>query len=65
MKFKRLLLLSIKWLCTYVSIRPGELVKIREEDINLENKYIIIHHSKTGETKPVPVLDEDIFWSNN
>ncbi|MFC1819336.1 tyrosine-type recombinase/integrase [Thermodesulfobacteriota bacterium] len=52
--------LGIKWLCTYVSIRPGELVKIREQDIDLENKYIYIHHSKTVETKPVPILDEDI-----
>ena len=25
-----------------------------------ENRYIYIHHSKTGETKPVPILDEDI-----
>lgn len=52
--------LGIKWLCTYVSIRPGELVKIREEDIDLENRYIFIHHSKTGETKPVPMLNEDV-----
>ena len=52
--------LGIKWLCTYVSIRPGELVKIREEDIDKENRYIYIHHSKTGETKPVPILDEDV-----
>ena len=52
--------LGIKWLCTYISIRPGELVKIREQDIDLENKYIYIHHSKTFETKPVPILDEDV-----
>lgn len=52
--------LGIKWLCTYVSIRPGELIQIREEDINLENRYIFIHHSKTGDTKPVPMLDEDV-----
>ncbi len=52
--------LGVKWLSTYISIRPGELVKIREEDIDIENRYIFIHHSKTGETKPVPILDEDI-----
>lgn len=52
--------LGIKWLCTYVSIRPGELVKIREEDIDTENRYIFIHFPKTGETKPVPMLDEDV-----
>ncbi|MCK5231048.1 MAG: tyrosine-type recombinase/integrase [Desulfobulbaceae bacterium] len=43
-----------------MSIRPGELVKIREQDIDLENRYIYIHHSKTGETKPVPILTEDV-----
>jgi integrase len=52
--------LGVKWLCTYVSIRPGELVKIREEDIDKENRYIYIRHAKTGDTKPVPILDEDI-----
>jgi len=52
--------LGIKWLCTYISIRPGELVQIREQDIDTENRYIYIHHSKTGDTKPVPMLDEDV-----
>lgn len=52
--------LGIKWLCTYISIRPGELVKIREQDIDAENRYIYIHHSKTSETKPVPMIAEDV-----
>lgn len=56
--------LGIKWLCTYISIRPGELIQIREQDIDLENRYIYIHHSKTGDTKPVPILDEDIALVN-
>ena len=51
--------LGIKWLCTYISIRPRELLQIREQDINTENRYLYIHHSKTGDTKPVPMLDED------
>ncbi len=56
--------LGIKWLCTYISIRPGELIKIREQDIDLENRYFYIHHSKTGDTKPVPILNEDIDLIN-
>lgn len=52
--------LGIKWLSTYISIRPGELVQILEQDIDTENRYIYIHHSKTGKTKPVPMLDEDV-----
>lgn len=53
--------LGIKWLCTYIAIRPGELVQIREQDIDTENRYIYIHHSKTGDTKPVPMLDENVM----
>ena len=52
--------LGIKWLCTYIAIRPGELLKIRVQDVDTENRYIFIHHSKTGDTKPVPILDEDV-----
>jgi len=52
--------LGIKWLSTYISIRPGELVQIREQDIDTDNRYLYIHHSKTGETKPVPMISEDI-----
>jgi len=53
--------LGIKWLATYLAIRPGELVQIREQDIDIENRYLYIHHPKTGDTKPVPFLDEDIL----
>lgn len=57
--------LGIKWLCTYISIRPGELVQIREQDIDAQNRYLYIHHPKTGDTKPVPMLDEDILLFKN
>lgn len=56
--------LGIKWLSTYISIRPGELVQIREQDIDTQNRYILYPSSKTGDTKPVPILDEDIVLSN-
>ena len=56
--------LGIKWLSTYISIRPGELIQIREQDIDTQNRYILIHHSKTGDTKPVPMLDEDVALFN-
>lgn len=52
--------LGRKWPCTNISIRPCELIKIREKYVNTENRYIYIHRSKTGETKPVPILDEDV-----
>lgn len=55
--------IGIKWLCTYISIRPGELIKIKEGDIDTSNGYIFIKDHKTdgeGAIKSVPLLDEDI-----
>ncbi len=34
--------LGIKWLCTYISIRPGEFVRLKEKHIDLGNGYLII-----------------------
>jgi integrase len=33
--------LGIKWLSTYIAIRPGELVKIKEKHIDTGNGYLI------------------------
>ena len=52
--------LGIKWLCTYISIRPGELIRIKEKNIDLGNGYIIIPDPKEKKPKLVPILDEDI-----
>jgi integrase len=55
--------LGIKWLCTYIAIRPGKLVKILEEDIDLGNGYIRITDPKMqygGDPKVVPILEEDL-----
>lgn len=52
--------LGIKWLATYYSIRPGELVRIKEQDIDLENGYITIPHPKEKKVKTVPIIDADV-----
>jgi integrase len=53
--------LGIKWLATYISIRPGELVRLKERDIVLAPKdsYFIIPRPKEKKPKPVPILSED------
>ena len=51
--------LGIKWLATYISIRPGELVKICEEDLDLRLGLFILRHTKEGKDKQVPMLPED------
>lgn len=52
--------LGIKWLTTYISIRPGELVKLREGEIDISNGYLYFPHPKERKFKSVPILKEDI-----
>jgi integrase len=52
--------IGIKWLCTYISIRPGELVSIKEENLDLENGYLYFPHPKEKKYKSVPLIKEDV-----
>lgn len=52
--------LGIKWLATYISIRPGELIKLKESQINPKTGFFIIPNPKEGVPKMVPMLEEDI-----
>jgi len=52
--------LGIKFLCTYISIRPGELIKLKEGNIDTSLGYFIILRSKEKKPKLVPMIDEDI-----
>jgi len=52
--------LGIKWLMTYISIRPGELIKLKEGDIDLDNGYLDIPDPKEKKPKTVPILAEDV-----
>ena len=57
--------LGIKWLCTYIAIRPGELLKVQEQDVNTRLGCFIIKHTKEGHEKVVPMLDEDRIIIND
>lgn len=52
--------LGIKWLSTYISIRPEELRSLKEEHIDLDQGVILIPHPKEKRPKLVPLLPEDI-----
>ena len=52
--------IGIKWLATYISIRPKEIINLREKDISIETGYIFIPHPKEKKAKAVPILPEDI-----
>ncbi len=51
--------LGVKWLATYISIRPGELLKMTERDIDTRLGYFIVLHTKEGKEKLVPMIEED------
>ncbi len=54
--------IAIKWLATYFSIRPGELISVTEGQIEIENGLLILQPEDTKEKKPkcVPMIPEDI-----
>jgi len=52
--------LAIKWLSTYISIRPKELLSLKEGHIDIGNGYFLFPHPKEKRYKAVPLLDEDI-----
>jgi len=59
-QFNRRIYIGILFLATYINLRPKELLSIKEKDIDLQNKRILIRESKTGEPKYVYLLEEDI-----
>jgi integrase len=52
--------LGIKWLSTYFAVRPGELLGIKEKEIDLKNEWLWIPHPKEKRPKTIPLLAEDI-----
>ncbi|MCF8065240.1 MAG: hypothetical protein K9K65_12815 [Desulfarculaceae bacterium] len=51
--------IGIRWLSTYVAIRPGELRNLRERDIGI-NGFFVIPSPKEKKPKLVPMLEEDL-----
>ncbi|HOD34416.1 MAG TPA: site-specific integrase [Syntrophales bacterium] len=52
--------LAIKMLSTYISIRPGELIRVKEEHLDLKNRILFIPDPKEKRPKYIPLLDEDV-----
>ena len=53
--------LAIKWLMTYISIRPGEMVSITEGNIDRQRGLLLIPapQAKEGRPKVIQLLEED------
>ena len=52
--------IGIKFLSTYISIRPGELNLIKEKDIMLDQGLMAVLDTKDKRPKIIPLLDDDI-----
>ncbi|MGD9040713.1 MAG: site-specific integrase, partial [Desulfobacteraceae bacterium] len=52
--------IGIMWLARYVSIRPIEMIHIKEGDFDLSLGVVNIRYNKEKKPKIVPLLDEDI-----
>ncbi len=56
--------IGIRWLATYIAIRPTELLSIKEKNIIVAGGYITVRDSKAmrreGKPKPIPMTDEDL-----
>ncbi len=56
--------IGIKWLATYINVRPVELLGINEEDVDLKTGLVIVRKHKTSKAikKPkfIPVIAEDL-----
>lgn len=52
--------LGIKWLATYFSIRPAEMLNIKEGEIDTGNAQLYFPTPKEREFKGVPILPEDV-----
>ncbi|MDR2947296.1 MAG: hypothetical protein LBV79_11210, partial [Candidatus Adiutrix sp.] len=54
--------LAIKWLATYISIRPGEMLSLTEGQIDRNRGLLTVlpEHAKEHRLKVVPLLDADL-----
>ncbi|MGD0169953.1 MAG: site-specific integrase [Smithella sp.] len=57
--------LGIKWLCTYIKVRPSEMLSLKEGDINLGTGHLSFPMPKENEWKAVALIPEDIEILNS
>lgn len=52
--------LAIRWLCTYINVRPAEMISLKERDIDIENGLLLFPHPKEDKYKTSPLIAEDV-----
>lgn len=52
--------LCVKWLATYIAIRPGEMQSLTEGQVDRQRGLLIIPHPKEKRAKIIPLIEEDM-----
>jgi integrase len=52
--------LAVHWLATYISLRPNELISLREKHVDLKMGSVIVVHPKEKTPKIIYLMDEDL-----
>ena len=52
--------IAIRFLATYINVRPNELCSIKEKDVDLSMGRILLEKTKTGESKYIFLTNEDV-----
>ena len=52
--------LCIKWLATYIAVRPGEMQSLTENQVDRGRGILIIPHPKEKRAKIIPLIEDDI-----
>jgi integrase len=52
--------LCIKWLATYIAIRPGEMRSLTEGQVDRQRGFLVVPHPKEKRAKIIPMTEEDI-----
>lgn len=51
---------GVRFLCTYIAVRPAEMAGLLEGHIDLGNGYLLFPEPKEKSLKRVPLIDEDV-----
>jgi integrase len=52
--------MACRWLSTYIAVRPGELIRLKEGEIDRQHGFLIIPHPKEKKPKIIPLTEDDL-----
>ena len=52
--------IAVRWLATYISMRPGDILRIQEKHVDRISGLLFIEHPKDRRYRVVPLLEDDV-----